>query len=531
MTCPAFTRLTQHHLATPLPESVPFHASSLAPARCRRCQVPGSAGRIRPRRAVRRPGPSGAPRPARLAGPAPAGPRGALPRPACAAPRTSDTHRTRRPLAARGVTRRGHRRATPPGGGGARRADLRQTAAAVARGLGSPGRPAPPAAAGLGVAAVPAFGRGGRTRPGTTAVRGPRRGPRGVPVAYRPRSFRRHRPGPTGGGGRAGRARRPAHRGHPGGGVAQVARRAPRVTGVRRLRPPGRPHRPAAPHQAGPPGPRSGRARSGHGGDPGRGRRRHDTPDDFPGTDGPRHPEHDGPGAHGRRDMGQHLAGRLHRMAGPRLPRTRPEPPRPRPVRMDPPAHPHHPRPRHDRDPAGHRTPTALRRQPRRPCGGAALRRPAPRPLQRDPFRRAGPGVERRPCRRRGRHHGGGRHPHARREHRPLPAGPWVAEAETRDLLHPDVLARALHVSKDGVTDRVPTIPASENCDNRPVLQLRSSERIAEHHAFLLAPWATCPRSTSPTPRCPGTAHRPPARPARPPARRHCWPGPTRPAP
>ncbi len=108
---------------------------------------------------------------------------------------------------------------------------------------------------------------------------------------------------------------------------------------------------------------------------------------------------------------------------------------------------------------------------------------------------------------------------------------PWVAEAETRDLLHPDVLARALHVSKDGVTDRVPTIPASENCDNRPVLQLRSSERIAEHHAFLLAPWATCPRSTSPTPRCPGTAHRPPARPARPPARRHCWPGPTRPAP
>ena len=65
---------------------------------------------------------------------------------------------------------------------------------------------------------------------------------------------------------------------------------------------------------------------------------------------------------------------------------------------------------------------------------------------------------------------------------------PWVAEAQTRDLLHPDVLARALHVSKDGVTDPVPTIPASENCDSRPVLQLRSSERIAEHHAFLLAP-------------------------------------------
>ncbi|MEW1644047.1 hypothetical protein [Streptomyces sp. NPDC091219] len=65
---------------------------------------------------------------------------------------------------------------------------------------------------------------------------------------------------------------------------------------------------------------------------------------------------------------------------------------------------------------------------------------------------------------------------------------PWVAEAQTRDLLHPDVLARALHVSKDGVTDPVPTMPASGGCDSRPVLQLRSSQRIAEHHAFLLAP-------------------------------------------
>ncbi|MEV0736686.1 hypothetical protein AB0I51_12080 [Streptomyces sp. NPDC050549] len=65
---------------------------------------------------------------------------------------------------------------------------------------------------------------------------------------------------------------------------------------------------------------------------------------------------------------------------------------------------------------------------------------------------------------------------------------PWVAEAQTRDLLRPDVLARALHVSKDGVTDPVPTVPARAHCDNRPVLQLRSSPRIAEHHAFLLAP-------------------------------------------
>jgi hypothetical protein len=65
---------------------------------------------------------------------------------------------------------------------------------------------------------------------------------------------------------------------------------------------------------------------------------------------------------------------------------------------------------------------------------------------------------------------------------------PWVAESQTRDLLHPDVLARPLHTSKDGVTDPVPTVPASGKCGSRPVLQLRSSQRIAEHHAFLLAP-------------------------------------------
>ncbi|MER6464258.1 hypothetical protein ABT278_27860 [Streptomyces sp. NPDC001228] len=63
---------------------------------------------------------------------------------------------------------------------------------------------------------------------------------------------------------------------------------------------------------------------------------------------------------------------------------------------------------------------------------------------------------------------------------------PWVAEAQTRDLLRPDVLARPLAVAKDGVTAPVPEIPAG-GCASRPVLQLRSSERIAEHHAFLLA--------------------------------------------
>ncbi|MEU1291325.1 hypothetical protein ABZ439_02630 [Streptomyces sp. NPDC005840] len=64
---------------------------------------------------------------------------------------------------------------------------------------------------------------------------------------------------------------------------------------------------------------------------------------------------------------------------------------------------------------------------------------------------------------------------------------PWVAEAGTRDLLRPDALARPLAVAKDGVTAAVPPVPSGGDCGSAPVLQLRSSERIAEHHAFLLA--------------------------------------------
>jgi len=65
---------------------------------------------------------------------------------------------------------------------------------------------------------------------------------------------------------------------------------------------------------------------------------------------------------------------------------------------------------------------------------------------------------------------------------------PWVAEVQTRDLLRPDVLATALHTNKDGVTEPVPFTAGRETgCDSRPVLQLRSSPRIAERHAFLLA--------------------------------------------
>jgi hypothetical protein len=64
---------------------------------------------------------------------------------------------------------------------------------------------------------------------------------------------------------------------------------------------------------------------------------------------------------------------------------------------------------------------------------------------------------------------------------------PWIAETQTRDLLRPDTLARPLDVSGEGVTRAVPVPPRPGGCDSGPVLQLRSSERIAERHAFLLA--------------------------------------------
>ncbi|MFI8288272.1 hypothetical protein ACIGBL_03905 [Streptomyces sp. NPDC085614] len=62
---------------------------------------------------------------------------------------------------------------------------------------------------------------------------------------------------------------------------------------------------------------------------------------------------------------------------------------------------------------------------------------------------------------------------------------PWIAESAVRDLLRPDVPAARLGVSRDGVTDPVPR--ASAGCGPPPVLQLRSSARIVEDHAFLLA--------------------------------------------
>ncbi|OQR58751.1 hypothetical protein B6E66_38650 [Streptomyces maremycinicus] len=61
---------------------------------------------------------------------------------------------------------------------------------------------------------------------------------------------------------------------------------------------------------------------------------------------------------------------------------------------------------------------------------------------------------------------------------------PWIAESRTRDLSRPDVPARPLTVSRDGLTAPVPTV--GTDCAGPGVLQLRSSPRIVEDHAFLL---------------------------------------------
>ncbi|MET8286837.1 hypothetical protein ACIA7S_00485 [Streptomyces sp. NPDC051643] len=63
---------------------------------------------------------------------------------------------------------------------------------------------------------------------------------------------------------------------------------------------------------------------------------------------------------------------------------------------------------------------------------------------------------------------------------------PWIAEARSRDLLRPDSPARPVGVAGDGVTVPVPAPTRKAACDSRPVLQLRSSARIVEKHAFLL---------------------------------------------
>ncbi|MGV9456748.1 hypothetical protein [Streptomyces sp. NPDC003635] len=63
---------------------------------------------------------------------------------------------------------------------------------------------------------------------------------------------------------------------------------------------------------------------------------------------------------------------------------------------------------------------------------------------------------------------------------------PWIAEAQTRDLLRPDTPGSPLSVNEHGITDDVPAPPGAGGCSSWPVLQLRSSSRIVEKHAFLV---------------------------------------------
>ncbi|KAA0940404.1 hypothetical protein [Streptomyces apricus] len=63
---------------------------------------------------------------------------------------------------------------------------------------------------------------------------------------------------------------------------------------------------------------------------------------------------------------------------------------------------------------------------------------------------------------------------------------PWIAEAGTRDLLAPDTPSRDVPRSASGLTGPVPVPSGGGDCGTWPVVQLRSSSRIVEKHAFLL---------------------------------------------
>ncbi|MDQ1041063.1 hypothetical protein QFZ75_007479 [Streptomyces sp. V3I8] len=63
---------------------------------------------------------------------------------------------------------------------------------------------------------------------------------------------------------------------------------------------------------------------------------------------------------------------------------------------------------------------------------------------------------------------------------------PWIAEAGTRDLLAPDTPSRDVPRSRNGLTAPVPVPSGGGDCRTWPVVQLRSSPRIVEKHAFLL---------------------------------------------
>ncbi|MEV6286003.1 hypothetical protein [Kribbella sp. NPDC051770] len=62
-------------------------------------------------------------------------------------------------------------------------------------------------------------------------------------------------------------------------------------------------------------------------------------------------------------------------------------------------------------------------------------------------------------------------------------AAPWVAETGLRDLKKPDTPTGKLPTA-DGIT--APVKPPAADCSSWPALQLRSSEAIAEKHAFLV---------------------------------------------
>ncbi|MFI0827654.1 hypothetical protein ACH4Q7_24760 [Streptomyces roseolus] len=68
---------------------------------------------------------------------------------------------------------------------------------------------------------------------------------------------------------------------------------------------------------------------------------------------------------------------------------------------------------------------------------------------------------------------------------------PWIAEAAVRNLGSPAAPARELPVARDGVSAPVPAPTpgpgTGADCAGTAVLQLRSSSRIAEDHAFLVA--------------------------------------------
>ncbi|MFE2145408.1 hypothetical protein ACFXA3_27350 [Streptomyces sp. NPDC059456] len=65
---------------------------------------------------------------------------------------------------------------------------------------------------------------------------------------------------------------------------------------------------------------------------------------------------------------------------------------------------------------------------------------------------------------------------------------PWIATAGVRDLTAPSAAVRPLPIGPDGtVATELPRETRGEGCGPRPVLELASSPRIVEKHAFLLA--------------------------------------------